>query len=252
MREIILKQLRAIEEKENVKILLAVESGSRAWGFESPDSDYDVRFIYVRQARDYLKLDSQRDVIEWVLDDVLDINGWDIQKALKLLYKSNPTLLEWLNSPIIYNRSQAMDDLDQLSKDYFSPQKSFYHYLNMAKTNYREYLKGDQVKAKKYFYVLRPILAAQWVFEKKEPAPVAFEELLTADLPTNVRDSIDQLLLMKQNLPESGLVPKLSPLNEFIEEALVTLEQNAKSLVPKTVSWSKLNDYFLSLITLED
>lgn len=94
MREKIQEQLRRIEEAENIKILLSVESGSRAWGFASPDSDYDVRFIYIRRLEDYLRLDTNRDVIELPIDDVLDINGWDLQKTLRLLHKSNPTLFE--------------------------------------------------------------------------------------------------------------------------------------------------------------
>ena len=96
----ILEELQKIEETENVKIMMAVESGSRAWGFESPDSDYDVRFIYIRKPEDYLKLEGIRDVIEWKLDETLDINGWDLKKALQLLYKSNPTIFEWcIRSP---------------------------------------------------------------------------------------------------------------------------------------------------------
>ena len=104
MREIILEELRKIEEVEKVKIIMAVESGSRAWGFASPDSDYDVRFIYVRKPEDYLKLEENRDVIEWKLDEVLDINGWDLRKALRLLYKSNPTIFECIAYCILGNR----------------------------------------------------------------------------------------------------------------------------------------------------
>ena len=102
MKDIILRELKKIEAQENVKIIMAIESGSRAWGFASPDSDYDVRFIYVRKEEDYLKLEKTRDVIEWKLDDVLDINGWDIKKALQLLHNSNPTVFEWCASPIVY------------------------------------------------------------------------------------------------------------------------------------------------------
>ena len=109
MREKIQEQLRRIEEAENIKILLAVESGSRAWGFASPDSDYDVRFIYIRRLEDYLRLDAIRDVIELPIDDVLDINGWDLQKTLRLLYKSNPTLFEWFSSPIVYQKTEFAD-----------------------------------------------------------------------------------------------------------------------------------------------
>lgn len=106
MKEIIQKKLEEIEKQEHVKIILAVESGSRAWGFDSADSDYDVRFLYVREPEMYLKLDNIRDVIEWQLDEVFDISGWDIKKALQLLYKSNPTLFEWINSPIVYKETK--------------------------------------------------------------------------------------------------------------------------------------------------
>ena len=107
MRKKIKEQLRRIEDAENIKILLAVESGSRAWGFASPDSDYDVRFVYIRSLEDYLRLDAIRDVIELPIDDVLDINGWDLQKTLRLLHKSNPTLFEWFSSPIVYKKTEV-------------------------------------------------------------------------------------------------------------------------------------------------
>ena len=108
MQEIIKDKLKEIEEKENVTIFMAVESGSRAWGFASPDSDYDVRFIYVRKKEDYLRLDAVRDVIDWQLDDVLDINGWDVKKALQLMHNSNPTIFEWCESPIVYRTSAGV------------------------------------------------------------------------------------------------------------------------------------------------
>ena len=163
MEKIIKEKLREIEKQENVRILLAVESGSRAWGFASPDSDYDVRFIYVRQKEDYLKLESVRDVIELPIDDMLDINGWDLQKTLRLLYKSNPTLFEWFSSPIIYMETEFADQFRRVMSNYFSSKRSLYHYISMAEGNYREYLKRDMVRAKKYFYVLRPVLACRWI-----------------------------------------------------------------------------------------
>ena len=151
MREKIQEQLRRIEEAENIKILLAVESGSRAWGFASPDSDYDVRFVYIRRPEDYLRLDAVRDVIELPIDDVLDINGWDLQKTLRLLHKSNPTLFEWFSSPIVYQITEFADKFRELMMHYFSSKKTLYHYISMAEGNYREYLQGEIVRAKKYF-----------------------------------------------------------------------------------------------------
>ena len=124
MQQKILRKLHEIEKTENVRILLAIESGSRAWGFASTDSDYDVRFIYVRAQEEYLRLDPVRDVIELPLDPVFDINGWDLQKALRLMYKSNPTLFEWLASPIVYMETDFADKLRNRRNDYFSVKHS--------------------------------------------------------------------------------------------------------------------------------
>ena len=134
--EAIMMELRNIEETQNVRILMAVESGSRAWGFASPDSDYDVRFLYVRPEKEYLKLEKIRDVIEWKLDEVLDINGWDLTKALRLICKSNPTIFEWFSSPIVYQDTEEFQQMKQLLPMYFSPRSSANHYLSMARANY--------------------------------------------------------------------------------------------------------------------
>ena len=142
MEKLIVSKLHEIEQMEKVRILLAVESGSRAWGFASPDSDYDVRFIYIRDKEDYLRLNTMRDVIELPVDEVLDINGWDLQKTLRLLYKSNSTLFEWFSSPIVYMESDFADLFRRVMNDYFSSKRSLYHYISMAEGNYREYLKG--------------------------------------------------------------------------------------------------------------
>ena len=119
MREKIQDQLHRIEDEEHIKILLAVESGSRAWGFASPDSDYDVRFVYVRRTEDYLRLEMVRDVIELPVNDVLDINGWDLQKTLKLLYKSNPALFEWFSSSIVYKETEFAGKFRDLMVHFF-------------------------------------------------------------------------------------------------------------------------------------
>lgn len=177
MKELIQEKLREIEQHEECRILLAVESGSRAWGFASPDSDYDVRFIYVRPEKAYLRLDRTRDVIEVPINDELDINGWDIDKTLRLLHKSNPTVFEWFSSPIIYQTSAFADQFRPIMQKYFSSKAGLWHYLHMAEGNYRDYLRGEMVRAKKYFYVLRPILACKWILEKGTPPPMLFTDL---------------------------------------------------------------------------
>ena len=148
MRDIISQKLKEIELNERVCVLHAVESGSRAWGFASPDSDYDVRFVYLRETNFYLRLDNTRDVIEWQLDKTLDINGWDLQKALRLLYKANPTLFEWANSPIVYKTTPEWQAISKCFAEFFSPRPCMYNYVHMAERNYREYLKHDLVRPK--------------------------------------------------------------------------------------------------------
>ena len=246
MREKIQEQLRRIEEAENIKILFAVESGSRAWGFASPDSDYDVRFIYIRRLEDYLRLDAIRDVIELPINDVLDINGWDLQKTLRLLHKSNPTLFEWFSSPIVYQKTEFADKFRDLMMHYFSSKKTLYHYVSMAEGNYREYLKGDLVRAKKYFYVLRPVLACQWILDWGTPPPMLFSELLKAELPVELIDVVNQLLELKMNSPEVKLIKRISEINEYLDESIPRIKRAVRLLEDSlTPDWNELNQLFL-------
>lgn len=246
MEELIKEKLREIEIKENIRILLAVESGSRAWGFASPDSDYDVRFIYVRQKEDYLRLEAVRDVIELPIDDMLDINGWDLQKTLRLLYKSNPTLFEWFSSPIIYMETEFADQFRNIMADYFSSKRSLYHYISMAEGNYREYLKRDMVRAKKYFYVLRPILACRWILEKGTPPPMLFSELMDAQLPKELHDDVNRLLELKMNSPEIREIPRVDKINEYLDSSIEEIKSILQSTEEtKAPDWRELNDLFL-------
>lgn len=242
-------KLREIEETENVRILLAVESGSRAWGFASPDSDYDVRFIYVRPKNDYLRLETIRDVIELPIDDVLDINGWDLQKTLRLLYKSNPTLFEWFSSPIVYAQTEFADKFRKIMNEYFSTKRGIYHYINMAAGNYREYLKRDMVKAKKYFYVLRPVLACRWIMEKGTPPPMLFSELMDAELPKELAREVEKLLDLKVHSPEIKEIPRINKINEYLDISLFEIQEKAQIMdEAKTIEWTALNELFLEEI----
>lgn len=246
MKELICEKLREIEKKENVRILLAVESGSRAWGFASPDSDYDVRFIYVRQMEDYLRLDKVRDVIELPLNDVLDINGWDLQKTLRLLYKSNPTLFEWFSSPIVYMETEFADELRKIMMEYFSTKRSLYHYISMAEGNYREYLKCEMVKAKKYFYVLRPVLACRWILDKGTPPPMKFSELMQSELPDDLREDVERLLDLKMKCPEVKKILCIDRINEYLDTSIEEIKSILQSMdEKKEAEWGELNKLFL-------
>ena len=162
-----------------------------------------MRFIYVRKRDFYLKLERTRDVIEWQLDETLDINSWDLQKALQLLYKSNPTIFEWNSSPIVYKTSDEWTYIKEFINEYFLAKSGIYHYISTAKTNYREYLKGEMVRLKKYFYVLRPILACKWIIDKNTP-PMLFSGLMESELEAEMIPVVNDLLEMKINTPEIG------------------------------------------------
>jgi predicted nucleotidyltransferase len=218
INEMIRKKLFEIESTHNVKILYAIESGSRAWGFESIDSDYDVRFIYAHNKNWYLNILPKRDVIEYPINDEFDYSGWDLRKTLFLISKSNPVLFEWLKSPVIYYKDQfSYSILEQISESYFSPISSIYHYLHMANRNYRQYLLGDEVKIKKYFYVLRPIMACMWIENYKMAPPMEFEKLLTQIYDKELLDNIYKLLLRKKSGMELGMEQKITVINNFIE-----------------------------------
>ena len=253
MQQKILRKLYEIEKTENVSILLAIESGSRAWGFASTDSDYDVRFIYVRPQEEYLRLDPVRDVIELPLDPVFDINGWDLQKALRLMYKSNPTLFEWLASPIVYMETDFADKLRNRRNDYFSVKHSLYLYLSMATGNYREFLQKDMVKAKKYFYVLRPILACRWILEKQTPPPMFFSELAKAELPDKMKAEVEELLSLKMNAPEIRKIPRIDRINKYLEQSMAEIKEEAQKLKEtKVATWDILNEMFLEEVRLRE
>lgn len=249
MRDIIAERLKSIEEQENIRILHAVESGSRAWGFASPDSDYDVRFIYVRPRDFYLKLEATRDVLEYPINDLLDINGWDLQKTLRLLHRSNPSVFEWFKSPIVYKNTDFSGEFISIMENYFLAKSGLYHYLHMAAGNYREYLKEEIVKAKKYFYVLRPLLACRWILEKRTPPPMLFSELMAAELPDALHSPVKELLRIKMEVPELNLIPKVNAINTYIEDELVNIKGEIDGLPPLLKrGYDELNQLFLRYV----
>jgi len=247
---IIQKKLPEIETEHNVKILYAVESGSRAWGFESTDSDYDVRFIYAHNKNWYLNILPKRDVIEYPINDEFDYSGWDLRKTLFLMNKSNPVLFEWLKSPIVYFKDQfAYDILVKLSVDYFSPISSIYHYLHMANGNYRQYLLGDKVKIKKYFYVLRPIMACMWIEKYKEAPPMEFEKLLAQVSDKDLLEKINDLLRRKRSGIEMGDEQKIPIINDFIEQKLTHFGNAVNMFDPKKKpKQDKMEESFVKIL----
>jgi predicted nucleotidyltransferase len=232
-------RLQQLALEEQIVILYACESGSRAWGFPSPDSDYDVRFIYLRSIEWYLSIEDRRDTIDLPVDKVLDLNGWDLRKALKLFKGSNSVIYEWIQSPIVYTSSSNLTaELLALANSYYSPRAGIHHYLNMATNCYQESLQSEPVKLKKYFYAIRPSLAARWIVEHRTVPPMVLSQLLSIinDRP-EILAEIDRLLTLKQTAIESTTIPISPILNDFIKTEIEYCDRAVK-LIPKHYSES--------------
>lgn len=222
VRSRVLETLAEIEAEHDVQVVFACESGSRGWGFASPDSDYDVRFVYVHRLPWYLRVDEPRDVIERPISDELDLGGWELRKALGLLRRSNPTLYEWLDSSIVYREeADAAGRLRALAPGFFSPLHGRHHYLAMARKNHAGHLQGETVRLKKYFYVLRPLLAVRWIDQGRGMPPMRFADLVAATVDdAALIDEIDRLLAVKMAAGEAEAGPRWPLVHAFIEAEL--------------------------------
>lgn len=220
----IMSDLADIEKREDVSVLFAVESGSRAWGFPSPDSDYDARFVYVRPVDWYLKLTRGRDVIERPIDGLFDTNGWDLSKALSLLLKPNPVLLEWLASPIRYKWTDIVcEQLRDFASRTAYAEACVHHYAGVAQGQWAQYIDGrDVVSLKRYFYVVRPALCLRWVREDRAGAPPMniYDLMASVELPDGFAAEIVALLERKAKASELGEGRRIADLDSFIADQL--------------------------------
>lgn len=243
IRREIEETLARLEEEHAIKILFACESGSRGWGFASPDSDYDVRFIYVHKVEWYLTVLPGRDVIELPITDVYDVSGWDLRKALGLLRNGNATLVEWLSSPVIYVADQNfLNTVRDVAQQLDRPERAFHHYLHMAKKNYREYLQGESVRLKKYLYVLRPLLACLWIEQNRGSVPMRFQDLVDAlVVDVALKTAISDLLAMKRRAMESEYGMAMPAINQFLKTHLERLRHEAPPLKEASHDFSLLD-----------
>ena len=258
MRDIqkeIQENLDAIEKKHDVKILLAIESGSRGWGFASPDSDYDVRFIYMYRPEEYLRIDARKDTIAWKLDEVLDINGWDLRKALLAFAKGNPNVIEWANSPIVYRKAEEWDALKEAAMHYFSEKSALCHYYGTANSTLQNFLSGDTIRYKKYFYALRPLLCCRWVEKYHSAPPMEFEKLLTMFrepddvLTQELYAAVQELLARKVKTEEKDLNPQMPVIINFIRDECVRQKQISDAAPnDHRHDYTELNDAFRKLL----
>ncbi len=249
-REEVARRLDAVEAEEDVRVVYAVESGSRAWGFASTDSDFDVRFLYLHRPAWYLAIDRRRDVIERPILDEIDLAGWDLPKALGLFLKSNPPLYEWLRSPLVYREvTPIAAGLRTMAPDFYDPRAGFHHYLHMAEGNFRAELVRERIRHKKYFYVLRPILSCRWIDADATTPPMELEPLVQRFLPDGpVRAEVDRLLAQKREGTEADAGPPLPALHTYLRAQLDDLATRAEQQPKPRRSVEPLNAFLVQAL----
>lgn len=241
-------ELTAIELAHDVRILLAVESGSRAWRFPSPDSDYDVRFVYLRQPKAYLSVTPLRDVIERPIDAVLDIGGWDIRKALGLMAGSNAVLQEWLTSPIRYRVDAGFaDQFLTLAAETADLAGYRYHYDRMARRHFELITEADQPRLKTYCYALRPVFALRWLTRRHSLPPMDLPRLMEdADITPDLCRAITDLVARKADASEQAVMAREPVLDAFIAEALT--DRANRPPPERVVAYQRADTFFADLV----
>ncbi len=250
MKERILEELKRIEQEMDIKILYACESGSRAWGFPSHDSDFDIRFIYVHKRDWYLSIDDKKDSFADV-GKVLDFGGWELRKVLKLFRTTNSSLYEKLQSPIVYREEDGFrEGLLSLVDSYYDPVKGLYHYLSLARNFMKDELQSDEVKLKKLFYCFRSVLAAEWIKRYNEVPPMELKDLRVLVASSEVNQWIDEMLVLKLAGDESLLIERNDSINAYLNEMMDEVDRYVKSLSKRERSPSdELNKLFRQWIS---
>lgn len=245
------RRLAAIEAEHGVRYLLAVESGSRAWGFPSPDSDYDVRFIHVHPRDWYLSLKPGRDVIETPIEDDIDLNGWDVRQALGLMLKSNAVVSEWLASPIRYRPDDpAAQRLAALADAIFDPRGMAHHYANLGRNSVDRWMDGDgPVPVKRYFYALRPALAIRALRCHPQRRPAMNLQALMDEcaLAPALGRQINELVAAKRETRELGNTRWMPELDALIREELARVDDVPRRRVG-SAGLAEANAIFLDLV----
>lgn len=253
MKQRIQAELAAIEARDQVRILLAVESGSRAWGFPSTDSDYDVRFLYVRGLDQYLSIETARDVIECPLEGDLDIGGWDLRKALQPMIKSNAVLIEWLSSPVRYrSRDKLLLRLVELALIHSDLAVLAHHYDRLARTSFAEIQSAEgPVRFKTYCYALRASLALRWIREVRQPPPMHLTGLMAGmRSASELQRTVDELVARKAQATEGDLCPRLAVIDDFLAECLETVTERPGSTGSPT-ALADANAFFAAVLLAE-
>jgi len=255
MNKIISQYLKKLEEDKEVKILLACETGSRAWGFPSPDSDFDIRIIYMHKKDWYLSLSEKKDSIAVMYENnEIDITGWDLRKSLKLLQKSNPPLLERIQSPIIYKSDdEFLTEMKTVAQSQYSRIATIHHYLSMAKKFLTELKENKDYKLKKFFYALRSATACKWILETEKIPPIEFNKMLNKiEISKSLTDRINELIYLKSTKSESYRHKGEKELFSFIENCINESDVKRQTLPPAKGNEEELNAFFLKTLARYD
>jgi uncharacterized protein len=252
MQQLIIDKLATVEKENGIRILYACESGSRGWEFPSPDSDYDVRFIYVRPYKYYLSVMDRDYDLNFPINGDLDMYGWDLRKVLQLMRKSNTTPFEWLQSPIVYRQEPGFrDDLWTLSQSYFGQVSNIHHYLGIARGAMESIANGNEIKIKKLFYILRPLLAAKWCLEKQTIAPMTIGPLMTL-LPGAIKKQVSDLIGLKATAPEGYIITISHELRSYIDQEFARISEASTHLKRDQFTADELDAFFVNSITHYD
>ena len=247
MRETIERKLEEIEQTEKVTILFAVEAGSRAYGLHTATSDYDVRFVYVRPRDAYLKLTAPRDVLEYPISDDLDICGWDLPKALRLLKSSNRSLFEWCESPVVYRDGAAFDAFKALAEGYFSAGKNLRQQLSAAEADRNRLVK--EPTAKQYLAFFRDYLSFCWVLKTGARPPALFDTLLEIQEDPRLRSLAALLADIKCMRTDAHRLPPREELDAVVETAITRMKQTVSAVpVHENPDWEPLDAFFLKIL----
>ena len=244
MREEILQSLTALEAELGLRVLYACESGSRAWGFASRDSDWDVRFFFAWPQREYLRVQTPRDQIHRDLPGDLDITGWDLRKGLHHMAKSSASVLEWLHSPQVYFETHAVLEMRALARQCFRVRPTVHHYLGLAKQLWAQAGEGAALNGKKCLYVMRAALCARWALTRGTPPPVAFAELLPLIGDDTLRDEVLRFVELKKEAREGDALPVSESLRTFLADTRAACDAEQEHLTTEEADMAPLDDFF--------
>jgi len=251
IKKSILDKLHHIDQTHEVKILLAIESGSRGWGFAAENADYDCRFIYVHKPKRYLSVLEFDEFIEHELNETYDIKGYDLKRVLKYIMKSQATINEWLSSNMVYIKNELIvARLNELATDFFNPISVSHHYLSLARKMLVEITEAAEAKIKKYFYILRPIANLNYIHQYRKMPYMEYDKTLDAtNPPYDIFAAIRELREKKVSSLEHDKIPQHTLLINYFNSEISRFESILKEMkYEKNTNYDAIDEAFMLII----